>query len=206
MELAIYIMMAILIDAFGVFPFKKTHLFLSPLFPIILGFIERKAFVPPKILLIDEVFESDTIDVQLHDFFKRKPVSRCKDEFLNVLCEESDDEPLGGEGEHAPVESNSYGEVDDEKDTEESSEEDSDEDQIEYSIHDLKVKWNVIKPVLGERYESRHQLILYLTNYSIHKGYKIRFKKCDSVRLVVVCESDPEKCPFYGSCFMDEYC
>ncbi|CAH1418003.1 unnamed protein product [Lactuca virosa] len=80
-------------------------------------------------------------------------------EFLSVLCEESDGEPLGGEGEHAVVESNSYGEVDDEKDTEESSEEDSDEDQIKYSIHDPKVKWNVMKPVLGESLSVVHYLL-----------------------------------------------
>ncbi|CAI9274460.1 unnamed protein product [Lactuca saligna] len=55
-----------------------------------------------------------------------------------------------------------------------------------------------MKPVLGERYESPHQLKLCLTNYSISRGYPIRFKKCDSVRLVAVCASDPEKfqCPF----------
>nr|KAJ0225654.1 hypothetical protein LSAT_V11C100002940 [Lactuca sativa] len=49
----------------------------------------------------------------------------------------------------------------------------------------------------GERYESPHQLKVCLINYSISRGYPIRFKKCDSVRLVVVCASDPEKfqCP-----------
>nr|KAJ0211146.1 hypothetical protein LSAT_V11C400193090 [Lactuca sativa] len=116
---------------------------------------------------------------------KRKPVSRCTNEFLNVLCEESDDEALG-------VESYGVGEVDDEKNTEESSEEDSDKDVFEYVIHDLQVKWNVMKPVLGEK----HQLKLCLTNYSIHKGYKIHFKKCDNVRVVVVCVSGPENCHF----------
>nr|KAJ0208497.1 hypothetical protein LSAT_V11C500296000 [Lactuca sativa] len=68
----------------------------------------------------------------------------------------------------------------------------SDEDEIIHSIHNSKVKWNVMKPVIGER----HELKLCLTNYSIYKGYKIRFKKCDSVRLVAVYASDPEKCPF----------
>ncbi|CAH1414557.1 unnamed protein product [Lactuca virosa] len=135
---------------------------------------------------MDEVFEPDTIDVQVDDFVKTKSVSRCKDEFLNVLCEDGDDEPVEGEGENARVE------VDDEKNTEESS----DEDEIVYSIHNPKVKWNVMKQIIGERYESRHELKLCLTNYSIYKGYKIRFKKCDSVRLVAVCATDPEKCPF----------
>nr|KAJ0205778.1 hypothetical protein LSAT_V11C500284100 [Lactuca sativa] len=135
---------------------------------------------------MDEVFEPDKIDVQVDDFVKTKSVSRSKDEFINVLCEDSDDEPVEGEGENARVE------LDDEENTDEFS----DEDEIIYSIHNLKVKWNVMKPVIGERYESRHELKLCLTNYSIYKGYKIRFKKCDSVRLVVVCVSDPEKCSF----------
>ena len=82
-------------------------------------------------------------------------------------------------------------EVDDEKNTKESS----DEDEILYSIHNPKVKWNVMKLIIRERYESKHELKLCLTNYSIYKGYKSRFKKRDSVRLVVVCASDPEKCP-----------
>ncbi|CAH1444805.1 unnamed protein product [Lactuca virosa] len=97
-----------------------------------------------------------------------------------------DEEPVEGEGENARVE------LDDEENTDKSS----DEDEIIYSIHNPKVKWNVMKLVIGERYESRHELKLCLTNYSIYKGYKIRLKKCDSVRLVAVCASDPEKCPF----------
>ncbi|KAL4592185.1 hypothetical protein LXL04_005172 [Taraxacum kok-saghyz] len=67
-----------------------------------------------------------------------------------------------------------------------------------YATHNPQVKWNVVKPFIGERYESRHQLKLCLTNYSISKGYQIRFKKCDSVRLIAVCASPTGKnnCPF----------
>nr|KAJ0204298.1 hypothetical protein LSAT_V11C500273650 [Lactuca sativa] len=75
-----------------------------------------------------------------------------------------------------------------------------DEDKLQslYTTHDPKVKWNSMKPVCEERCESPHQLKLCLTNYSITRGYPIRFKKGDSVRFVVVCESDPEKfpCPY----------
>ncbi|CAI9288742.1 unnamed protein product [Lactuca saligna] len=53
---------------------------------------------------------------------KNKSVSRCKVEFLNALCEDSDDELVEGEGENTRVE------VDDEKNTKESS----DEDEIVY--------------------------------------------------------------------------
>nr|KAJ0186526.1 hypothetical protein LSAT_V11C900479900 [Lactuca sativa] len=154
--------------------------------PFLVSFILDKSidrfYLSP--LAMDEVFEPVTIDVQVDNFVKIKAVSRCKDEFLNVLCEDSDEEPMEGERENARVE------VDDEKNTEESSEEHSDEDEIVYSIHNPKVKWNVMKPVIRERYESSHQLKLCLINYSIYK---------DTVRLVVVCANDPEKCPFMMS-------
>ncbi|CAI9270023.1 unnamed protein product [Lactuca saligna] len=77
---------------------------------------------------MDEVFEPETIDVQVDDSVKTKSVSRCKYKFLNVLCEESDDELVEGQMEC---------------------------DETDY--------WR---------------------------------KKCDLVRLVAVCASDPEKCPF----------
>nr|KAJ0222928.1 hypothetical protein LSAT_V11C200095120 [Lactuca sativa] len=78
---------------------------------------------------MDEVFEPVTINVQVDDFVKTKAVSRCKDEFLNVLCEDGDDEPVEVEGERK----NARVDVDDEKNIEESPEEDSDEDEILYS-------------------------------------------------------------------------
>lgn len=53
-----------------------------------------------------------------------------------------------------------------------------------------------MKPVLGERYESPHELIWCLTIYAISKGYQIHFNKCDSARLVAICGSTPEKYPF----------
>ncbi|CAH1417771.1 unnamed protein product [Lactuca virosa] len=109
---------------------------------------------------MDEVFEPDTIDVQVDDFVKTKSVSRCKDEFLNVLCEDSDDEPVEGEGENARVE------VHDEKNAKESS----DEDEIVYSIHNPKVKWSVMKPIIGERtwYEVRSGV----NSYEIRNGFQ----------------------------------
>ncbi|CAH1444076.1 unnamed protein product [Lactuca virosa] len=68
-----------------------------------------------------------------------------------------------------------------------SSDEEEIDDDFEYSTGTPKVKWNLMKPVFGERYESPHQLKLCLTNYAISKGYQIRFKNCDSVRLVAIC-------------------
>ena len=154
---------------------------------------------------MDDIYEPETIDVQLDEYFKIKPISRCRDEFLNTLCEENDDEiRLPGNDEVQNEDDN--GEENDEEEEEE-NEEGSDEVSAEetirdyrfpYATHNPQVKWNVVKPFIGERYESRHQLKLCLTNYSISKGYQIRFKKCDSVRLVAVCASPTGKnnCPF----------
>ncbi|KAL4584438.1 hypothetical protein LXL04_009039 [Taraxacum kok-saghyz] len=78
--------------------------------------------------------------------------------------------------------------------------ENSDEDEldVEYPIHDPTVKWNKMRPIFGEMYESPQQLKNCLTNYSISQGYAIKFKKCDSVRIVAFFGSDHVKstCPF----------
>ncbi|CAI9282327.1 unnamed protein product [Lactuca saligna] len=76
-----------------------------------------------------------------------------------------------------------------------SDEEDID-DGFEYSTHHPNVKWNIMKQVFRERYESPHELKLCLTNHVISKGYQIHFKKCDGVRPVAIYGSDPKKCPF----------
>nr|KAJ0192517.1 hypothetical protein LSAT_V11C800402560 [Lactuca sativa] len=125
-----------------------------------------------------------------------------QDVFLNSLCldvasEEGDDFTVL-EIEHIDDDGSGFDEVF-RSDEEVSSERDQDsKPEFEYNTHDPKVKWNKMRPLLGERYESPHQMKLCLTNHAIYIGYKIKFKKCDSVRLVVVCASDPQKfqCPF----------
>ncbi|CAI9289712.1 unnamed protein product [Lactuca saligna] len=146
---------------------------------------------------METVDDFDTIDVELDEFFKHKQRSRCKDEFLNTLTDEALDECTIPEIKLNDFEGMSEDEAPQEKQSD-SKGDDEDKLQFQYSTHDPKVKWNNMKQVLGERYESPHQLKLCLTNYSISRGYPIRFKKCDSVRLVAVCVSDPEKfqCPF----------
>ncbi|CAI9261589.1 unnamed protein product [Lactuca saligna] len=123
---------------------------------------------------METVDDFDTIDVELDEFFKHKERSRCKDEFLNTLTDESLDECTIPEINLNDFEEMSEDEAPQEKQSD-SEGDDEDKFQFQYSTHDLKVKWNNMKPVLGER-----------------------FKKCDSVRLVAVCASDPEKfqCPF----------
>ncbi|CAH1423016.1 unnamed protein product [Lactuca virosa] len=146
---------------------------------------------------METVDDFDTIDVELDEFFKHKQRSRCKDEFLNTLTDEALDECTIPEINLNDFEGMSEDEAPQEKQSD-SEGDDEDKLQFQYSTHDPKVKWNNMKPVLGERYESPHKLKFCLTNYSISRGYPIRFKKCDSVRLVAVCASDPEKfeCPF----------
>ncbi|CAI9274461.1 unnamed protein product [Lactuca saligna] len=43
-------------------------------------------------VIMETVDDFDTIDVELDEFFKHKEKSRCKDEFLNSLTDESLDE------------------------------------------------------------------------------------------------------------------
>lgn len=149
---------------------------------------------------MEELQDLELIDVQLDEYFTRKQISRCKDEFLNTLCEEEDADNDGDEHVSEKEEEDDKEEGQQKKkelQVDSDYEEDSDDD-FAYSTHNPNVKWNLMKPMFGERYESPQQLKLCLTNYAISKGYQIRFKKCDTVRLVAICASDPKKhhCPF----------
>ncbi|CAI9273425.1 unnamed protein product [Lactuca saligna] len=150
---------------------------------------------------MDDIHDFDTIDVELDAYFKKKQASRCKDEFLNILCEEDDYEAVDDaqtENDAQTGNDTQTGITKEESDEDylEGSNEEGSDEEFEYSTHNPKVKWNKMRPMLGERYESPHELKLCLTNYAVSKGFQIRFKKCDSVRLVAICGSDPEKCPF----------
>ncbi|CAI9289777.1 unnamed protein product [Lactuca saligna] len=65
-----------------------------------------------------------------------------------------------------------------------------------FPIHDPSIKWNMMKPLLGERYESPHQLQQCLTNYAIKSGYNIKFAKCDTMRLIAKCGSKMKSQPY----------
>ncbi|CAI9302219.1 unnamed protein product [Lactuca saligna] len=112
---------------------------------------------------MDDMYDLDTIDVELDDYFKRKPIFQCRDEFLNILCEKDNNDDAT--------------------------------DDLEGQCHN-NAQTQIHNQPLDTKYESPHLLKLFLTNYAISKGYQIRFKKCDSIRLVVICGSAPEKCPF----------
>ncbi|CAI9295916.1 unnamed protein product [Lactuca saligna] len=115
---------------------------------------------------MDDIHDFDTIDVELDAYFKKKQASRCKDEFINILCEEHDYEVVDDAQTGNDAQTGITKEESDENYLEGSNEEGSDE-EFEYSTHNPKVKWNKMRPMLGE-----------------------------SVRLVAICGSDTEKCPF----------
>ncbi|CAI9276778.1 unnamed protein product [Lactuca saligna] len=93
---------------------------------------------------MEDIHDFDKIDVELDAYFKKKQVSRCKDKFISTLCEEDDDEAV----DDAQIGINK--EDSDEDYREGSNEEDSDE-EAEYSTHNQNVKWNKMRPMLGER-------------------------------------------------------
>ncbi|CAI9290433.1 unnamed protein product [Lactuca saligna] len=101
-------------------------------------------------VIMETVDDFDTIDVELDEFFKHKQRSRCKDEFLNTLTDEALDECTIPEINLNDFEGMSE---DEEQQENQSDNEGDDEDklQFQYSTHDPKVKWNKMKPVLGER-------------------------------------------------------
>ncbi|KAL4568588.1 hypothetical protein LXL04_024203 [Taraxacum kok-saghyz] len=100
---------------------------------------------------MEGIDEFDTIDVELDKYFNRKPIPRCRDAFLNILCDEIEEDDHLNEDDHPN------------QDAGEALEEDSD---------------------AGEEAQ-------------------IRFRKCDSVRLVAECAGTPRKkpCPFFVKAF-----
>ncbi|CAI9299690.1 unnamed protein product [Lactuca saligna] len=125
---------------------------------------------------MDDVYDLDSINVEL-DYFKRKLISQCRDEFLNILCEEDDDNDANDD---AQAQNNAQPQIhNQELDSEyvQSNNEEDIEDDFKYSIHNPKVKWNLMKPVLGERYESPHELKWCITIYAISKGLSNSFQK-----------------------------
>ncbi|CAH1445692.1 unnamed protein product [Lactuca virosa] len=105
---------------------------------------------------MEDIHDFDTIHVELDAYFKKKQVFRCKDELLNILCEEDDDEAVDDAltendvhvGNDAQIGINK--EESDEDYLEGSNEEDNDE-EFEYSTHNPKVKWNKMITTHGER-------------------------------------------------------
>ncbi|KAL4572632.1 hypothetical protein LXL04_019412 [Taraxacum kok-saghyz] len=144
----------------------------------------------------DEVSDDDLLDMSFIDCEPEtfKPSSTMSnDPFLNMLCDQNifnntyeytkeDNEPdVRQEVEHEHIEEENELDV-----------------GAEYKVHDPTVKWDKMKPILGELYESPAQLRFALTNYAVSNGYQLCFMKSDKSRLLVRCgkPSDKRQCPF----------
>ncbi|CAH1413731.1 unnamed protein product [Lactuca virosa] len=91
---------------------------------------------------MDDVYDLDSIDVELDDYFKRKPISRCKDEFLNILCEEDDGDDATNDPQ-AQGQNNAQTQIHNQQlDLEyvKCSDEEETDDDFEYSTHNPNVK------------------------------------------------------------------
>ncbi|KAL4580576.1 hypothetical protein LXL04_016775 [Taraxacum kok-saghyz] len=141
---------------------------------------ENEAYYIP-----DDLEEEELSDIKLEEDFTSKGKERCKYNFLNIGCNDDDlksdnEEDNNGEEENGEE----FGSKEEINDGQASNIRDlGNEAGKHFPIHDPSVKWSKIKPILGERYESAHQLKTCLANYAIQKGYSIRVVKCDSVRL-----------------------
>lgn len=156
---------------------------------------ESKATKKTKLRYVRDEEESDDdrldlglLDVEPDNF---NPTSNlCDDPFLNILC---DDKML----------KNNQFERDDEADVEDIHQEELEhehlEDEnglevgVEFRVHDPTVKWNQMKPTVGELYESPAQLRFALTNYAVANGYQLWFMKSDKSRVIVRCGKKMQK-------------
>ncbi|GJT96911.1 hypothetical protein Tco_1092429 [Tanacetum coccineum] len=76
--------------------------------------------------------------------------------------------------------------------------EDHDHVGDQFPIHDPSIKWKLMKPVLGERYESPEQLKRALAFYALANGYKLYYDVNTPKKLHAKCSKDSveRKCPF----------
>ena len=61
---------------------------------------------------------------------------------------------------------------------------------VSYPKHDPSVPWNLMKPILGMRYEHPEQLKIALANYGVANGYQLWFERNDWKSLLVYCGRD----------------
>ncbi|CAH1415498.1 unnamed protein product [Lactuca virosa] len=129
----------------------------------------------------EEVLDTEHIDVEMEeDDFKTQGKERCKDAFLNFSSDYEDNE-VDEDNDLVDEDEEGFGSEEEIDDTAGANDLDlGDAVGAGFPIHDPSVKWNKMKPLLGERYESPHQLQQCLTNYAIKSGYNIKFAKCDT--------------------------
>ena len=80
----------------------------------------------------------------------------------------------------------------------EKTSEDTDKLGDHWPVHDPHIKWKLIKPHLGEKFESPDQLKRALTYYALANGYKLYYQVNNTKRLLAKCSKDDvdRKCPF----------
>ncbi|CAI9265615.1 unnamed protein product [Lactuca saligna] len=147
----------------------------------------------------EEVLDTEHIDVEMEEVdFKTQGKERCKDAFLNFSSDYEDNE-ADEDNDLVDEDEEGFGSEEEIDDTAGANDLDlGDVVGAGFPINDPSVKWNKMKPLLGERYESPHQLQQCLTNYAIKSGFNIKFAKCDTVRLTAKCGSKmkSQPCPF----------
>ncbi|GKC33188.1 hypothetical protein Tco_1040482 [Tanacetum coccineum] len=67
-----------------------------------------------------------------------------------------------------------------------------------WPIHDPNIKWKLMRPHLGERFDGPEQLKRALAFYALANGYKLYYEVNNPMRLVAKCLKDNQekKCPF----------
>ncbi|CAH1446636.1 unnamed protein product [Lactuca virosa] len=104
----------------------------------------------------DDLLDLGFLDVEQDNF---NPTSNlCDDPFLNILC---DNKIINLKGTMKLML------------------------KISTRVHGHTVKWNQMKPTVGELYESPAQLRFALTNYAVANGYQLWFVKRDKSRETV---------------------
>ncbi|KAJ9542857.1 hypothetical protein OSB04_029363 [Centaurea solstitialis] len=108
-------------------------------------------------------------------------------EFLTELCDEYERE------------SNVEDEV--QSDNENEIVEDVETKTNPFPIHNPNVPWNIMKPIVTERYASIMELKTWLTNYALANGLQLRYQRSSKDELLVVCgpqkrEEKGKNCPW----------
>nr|KAJ0208753.1 hypothetical protein LSAT_V11C400198760 [Lactuca sativa] len=126
----------------------------------------------------DEDFDDVLLDLGLLDVEPDNfnPTSNlCDNPFLNILC---DDKML----KNNQFEGDDEADVEDIHQVEHEHEDLEDENDlevgVEFRVQDPTVKWNKMKPTIGE---------FVLTNYNVANGYQLFFMKSDKSRVIVRC-------------------
>nr|KAJ0189577.1 hypothetical protein LSAT_V11C800415920 [Lactuca sativa] len=147
----------------------------------------------------EEVLDTEHIDVEMEeDDFKTQVKERFKDAFFNFSFDYEDNE-VDEDNNVADEYEEGFGSKEEIDDTAGANDLHlGDVGGVGFPIHNASVKWNKMKPLLGERYESPHQLQQCLANYGIKAWYNIKFARCYTVRLIAKCGSKmkSQPCPF----------